>query len=37
MQNELNITGIQADLFWENPDKNLLFFDEKIKQRTRNT
>lgn len=32
MQNELKIIGIQADLVWENPQKNLAFFEEKIKQ-----
>lgn len=30
MQNELNVVGIQADLVWENPSKNLAFFEEKI-------
>ncbi|WP_298779155.1 amidohydrolase [uncultured Polaribacter sp.] len=30
MQNELKIVGIQADLVWENPQKNLAFFEEKI-------
>ena len=30
MKNELCIVGIQADLFWENPKKNLTFFEEKI-------
>ena len=30
MKNELRIVGIQADLFWENPKKNLTFFEEKI-------
>jgi omega-amidase len=30
MNDELNIVGIQAELFWENPTKNHLFFEEKI-------
>ena len=30
MKNELNIIGIQADLIWENPTKNLAFFEDKI-------
>ena len=30
MPNKLNIVGIQADLFWGNPTKNLAFFEEKI-------
>ena len=30
MPNELTIVGIQADLTWENPTKNLAFFEEKI-------
>lgn len=30
MNNELHIAGIQTDLFWENPSKNLAFFEEKI-------
>ena len=32
MQNELKVVGIQADLAWENPQKNLAFFEEKINQ-----
>jgi omega-amidase len=31
MQNELKIVGIQADLAWENPQQNRIFFEEKIK------
>jgi omega-amidase len=31
MQNELKIVGIQADLAWENPQQNRIFFLEKIK------
>jgi omega-amidase len=30
MKNELKIIGIQADLVWENPKKNIAFFEEKI-------
>ena len=30
MKNELKIVGIQADLVWENPEKNITFFEEKI-------
>ena len=30
MKNELKIVGIQADLVWENPEKNIAFFEEKI-------
>ncbi|PQJ80081.1 amidohydrolase [Polaribacter porphyrae] len=30
MKNELNVVGIQADLFWENPKKNLVFFENEI-------
>ena len=30
MKNELKIIGIQADLVWENPRKNIAFFEEKI-------
>ncbi|PQJ68618.1 nitrilase family protein [Polaribacter butkevichii] len=37
MQNELNIVGIQADLVWENPAKNLAFFEEKINMLSKNT
>ncbi|MCL7762300.1 nitrilase family protein [Polaribacter sp. Z014] len=37
MQNELNIVGIQADLVWENPAKNLAFFEEKINALSKNT
>jgi omega-amidase len=31
MQNELKIMAIQADLAWENPQQNRVFFEEKIK------
>ncbi|MCG1035250.1 nitrilase family protein [Polaribacter sargassicola] len=31
MSDALQVVGIQADLIWENPDKNLSFFEEKIK------
>lgn len=37
MQNELNVVGIQADLVWENPTKNLTFFEEKINMLSKNT
>ena len=37
MQNELNIIGIQSDLVWENPAKNLAFFEEKINTLSKNT
>jgi predicted amidohydrolase len=37
MQNELNVVGIQADLVWENPSKNIGFFEEKIKSLSKNT
>ena len=37
MQNELNVVGIQADLVWENPTKNLALFEEKIKTLSTNT
>lgn len=30
MKNELTVIGIQADLFWENSDKNLDFFEQTI-------
>jgi predicted amidohydrolase len=30
MQNELQVVGIQADLFWEHPAKNRAFFEERI-------
>ena len=30
MPTKLDIVGIQADLTWENPIKNLAFFEEKI-------
>jgi len=30
MQNKLKVVGIQADLVWENPQKNSVFFEEKI-------
>ena len=37
MRNELNVVGIQADLVWENPSKNLTFFEEKINSLAKNT
>ncbi|WP_298946272.1 amidohydrolase [uncultured Polaribacter sp.] len=30
MKNELNIVGIQADLVWENPAKNITFFNDTL-------
>jgi predicted amidohydrolase len=37
MQNELTIIGIQADLVWENPIKNIAYFEEKINTLCKNT
>ncbi|WP_298882819.1 amidohydrolase [uncultured Polaribacter sp.] len=37
MQNELNVVGIQADLVWENPEKNLAYFEEQIGSLPKNT
>ena len=37
MKNELHVVGIQADLFWENPKKNLAFFEKKINSLPENT
>jgi omega-amidase len=37
MQNELNIVGIQADLSWENPAENRIFFEEQINSLSENT
>ncbi len=37
MQNELNIVGIQANLTWENPEKNRLFFEKEINKLSKNT
>ncbi|MBU3011643.1 amidohydrolase [Polaribacter vadi] len=37
MKNELRVVGIQADLVWENPTKNLAFFDEKIRSLPKET
>lgn len=37
MTDELHIVGIQADLFWENPAKNLASFEEKINSLPKNT
>lgn len=31
MTEELNVVGIQADLFWENPDKNIAYFEDAIQ------
>lgn len=30
MKNELNVVGIQADLFWEDSEKNLKYFEQEI-------
>ncbi|QTD39070.1 nitrilase family protein [Polaribacter batillariae] len=32
MKNELKIVGIQADLVWENPAKNIAFFEQEIEK-----
>ncbi|QOD60082.1 amidohydrolase [Polaribacter haliotis] len=32
MKNELKIVGIQADLVWENPTKNIAFFEQEIEK-----
>jgi predicted amidohydrolase len=37
MTDELHIVGIQADLFWENPTKNIASFEEKINCLPENT
>mgnify|MGYP001032616147 CR=1 FL=1 len=37
MQNELNIVGIQADLVWENPERNIEFFENKIQNLPKET
>lgn len=37
MKNELNVVGIQADLFWENPTKNIAFFEYEISSLPTNT
>ena len=37
MTDELHVVGIQADLFWENPTKNIAAFEEKINRLTENT
>ena len=34
---ELHIVGIQADLVWENPKENLTYFEEKIKDLSKET
>jgi predicted amidohydrolase len=31
MTDELHVVGIQADLFWENPDKNIVYFEDTIQ------
>ncbi|SDS46015.1 Predicted amidohydrolase [Polaribacter sp. KT25b] len=37
MTDELHIVGIQTDLFWENPTKNIASFEEKINSLPKNT
>lgn len=37
MKNELKVTGIQADLYWENPTKNIAFFENKINNLDKDT
>jgi len=37
MADALHVVGIQADLVWENPTKNLAFFEEKIGNLPKNT
>ncbi len=37
MTDELHIVGIQADLFWENPTKNIASFEDKINNLPENT
>lgn len=32
MQNELNVVGIQADLFWEDSEKNITYFEQEINK-----
>ncbi|WP_405611688.1 nitrilase family protein [Polaribacter sp. Asnod1-A03] len=36
MSDALHVVGIQADLAWENPEKNLIFFETKIKSLPKN-
>ena len=37
MRNELKVTILQSDLFWENPDANRRMFSEKINNIIENT
>lgn len=37
MQDALHIVGIQTDLVWENPQQNLVFFEEKINALSQET
>ena len=37
MRNELKVTILQSDLFWENPDANRRMFSEKINNINENT
>lgn len=32
MSNKLHVVGIQADLFWENSEKNITYFESEIKK-----
>lgn len=32
MNNKLHVAGIQANLFWENPDKNINYFETEIEK-----
>jgi len=37
MTDQLHVVGIQTDLFWENPTKNIAAFEEKINSLPKNT
>ena len=37
MKDQLHVVGIQTDLFWENPTKNIAAFEEKINSLPENT
>jgi predicted amidohydrolase len=37
MTDKLHVVGIQADLFWENPTKNIASFEDKINSLPENT
>lgn len=36
MENELNVVGIQVDLFWEDSEKNLTYFEQEINKLSSN-